>query len=981
MDLRRRRRLRSLSVEGRTPPRGNRRPAGRLLAALAIALPALAAAVVGAVGPGRSQQGVYDWPPPVLPAAVPQQAWYTPLVLMRQKAGAVDATIPCDLPAPLVPDSDAVTIFATARNPESARGLQIRRDHRELSFMLGNDEFARTRIPRSGATPCRFTLAISGVEWRLDTPDQNLRGELQDAPFVSSLFSGLDLGGSGERPTIRITSEQYGVAPSLLQRIAWLVAALAALAALALVCVRRRPARLFRPRFALPRLVDAVVVGVLVVWMFLGPAFFDDGWVKARQENFLAAGRFSNYYDTYATAVPLGYWLEWLQHWVVGFASSALVMRLPTLVVLVATWACCRAALRLVLPTEGDPARIARWLCAVAYLTGALAWTMTLRPEFVVCFLAAVALLAALRFLERPSFVPLALGVVLLALAVTAHPAGLTVAAPYLAIAPDILRWLRRAGRGVWLAAATLGTVGAALVLLLVFVGTDLAQWLADYEVFRKSQTHDLTWRDELQRYVQVAEAGSVLRKASIVVFILAVAAFALRGTRRRTPLLDLPARTLLLGFVLLIPTPSKWPWHFGVLVAFGAVAVGAEAVRWIANESKSTRTASALGAFAVAAAAFGWAWAPRPPWGVLDVRTATWTWPVESVLSFGAAAWALAGLAALLLAHRARRRRGPGGESGFATALVTATIPLFLVPIIIFTFATFARDAIITDGWTFSKQNLADVAGRGGCGVADDLHVLRTGSVVPLVSLEEDVRPTTDLGLLPDPPLADLAVIGGQDQLRTTSTVSPWYAVPASGPIGYFEHGFGSSTGNVRLEWGERHGAEVAVVESERVDSPTSVFDPFALPWRFRTERSLPEKPADADAVRLIVEHHGGDPISQVAASAPVAYATDPLTSWLSGRGLVALVDPQVRLYFPCVRQPELAHGIAEPSDFVVAWVPGTIALTASSGTYGLTELYSLEDLSTKSGSGSPFAGFGVYRVNRRIEGAVVAPLTRVSG
>ena len=964
------------TARSRRAPRAPRPP----LLPLLLGVIALLAAVVGAVGPGKVQQSVYAWPPPVLPAASPEVAWYTPLVLALQQAQAVEATIPCDLPESLAEQS-RVTVLATARNPESSRGLHIFKEERELVFNLGNDEFARARLPRTTRSSCQFDLSISGVDWRLDPPrGRSERGVLQDRPFVSSIFSGVDLN-EGAQPTIRITTQRYGVQPSLGQQAAWVVAGLAALAALLLVSglgrstfsrLRRRPGR--------PALVDAVVVGVLVAWTFFGPSLFDDGWVKARQENFADAGRFSNYYDTFGTAVPLVYWLEWLQHWVVGPASSTLVMRLPTLLVLVITWACCRLALRWIAPPAGLPATAARWGLATAFLAGAIAWLMTLRPEFAIALLAAGSLLAALRFLARPSFGPIALGGVLVALAVTAHPAGLTVAAPLLAIAPAAIRWLRATGSSVWPALAAIGSAAAALVLLLVFVGTDLAQWQSDYSLFRKTQTHAFTWRDELQRYLDVVRAGSVIRKGSVVVFLLALAAYGLRRDRRPSPLLDLPAQSLFLGLVLLIPTPSKWLWHFGVLVAYGAVALAAETARAVTEQSGSAaRRLAPVVALVIATISFVWAWSPRPPWGTLDLRTAGWTWPIESTIAFDRAALLFAGLVvAGLAAWWVRRRRD---DVGFRRVLIAITVPLFVVPMIVFTFATFVRDAAITDGWTFSRQNLGDAVSAGGCGVADDLSAISPGSLRPLVPLEDDSAPTNDTGLLPDPPLADLGVVGGQEQIRGTSTQSPWYAVPANGPIGYFEHGFATDAGNVRIEWGERRGDEIEVVESEPVVLPVQslVFDPFSLPWRFRSEPSLPARSADSVAVRLIVDHFGGEPISQTAVTAPLAYSTEPLARRLAGGPVVTLVDPQIRLYFPCARQPAVAHGIAEVPQLVVVWGPGTVALNSGSPHRGLTEVYGLDDLTALERQA--FSGFGVYRVHRQIQGAVLAPAVRISG
>src|SRR5207253_3645687 len=103
-----------------------------------------------------------------------------------------------------------------------------------------------------------------------------------------------------------------------------------------------------------------VFVGVLLlVWWVIGPAFFDDGWIVASQKNFTATGTFSTYYDSFGAFSSLQYWLQWPEHWLVESSNSLLILRLPALFCLAATWVLCRWILSRLSPSSGRAARCA----------------------------------------------------------------------------------------------------------------------------------------------------------------------------------------------------------------------------------------------------------------------------------------------------------------------------------------------------------------------------------------------------------------------------------------------------------------------------------------------------------------------------------------------------------------------------------------------------------------------------------------------
>ena len=509
-----------------------------------------------------------------------------------------------------------------------------------------------------------------------------------------------------------------GRTPTLRQAIAWTIALLAIAAALLLVAVGGRPRRpwhviadLVRGGVRHARPVDAVVGVVLGVWLVIGPALWDDGFVLVREQMFSVSGGFSIYYTALGANVPLGYWLEWLQHWLTESSTSLLVMRIPALVCLGIAWALCRWMLSRVLGSEREGRRVALWALAATFLTFALAWNMTLRPEPATALLAIAVMAAAIRFLERPTATPLVVAALLVPLALTAHHTGVVALAPLVAILPALLRFARS---NVPLA-ATVVTASLALLLVLMFIGADIEQRRADVELTRTYGV-GLNWREEATRYVLLSSSpyGTSLRRGSVALIAIAVIAFLAR--RRRADgdrLLNFPSVTLLATLVLLVLTPSKWPWHFGAVLGIASLAVAAESARLRRDAARISGWSSwPLLALGVAAVVASWVWWPRARWNKLDIRTLDWTPAFESVLPLST----LAALAPVLLLSGmltyARLRGSRTSFSAVSSRVASWTAPILAAPLILFTGLVLVSDAAKTSGWTLARQNVETLGG-----------------------------------------------------------------------------------------------------------------------------------------------------------------------------------------------------------------------------------------------------------------------------
>jgi cell wall arabinan synthesis protein len=921
--------------------------------ALALAAVAFLCAAVAALVPAKLQRATYTWPPRSLPASAhPDRGWYSPLLLARHEPESMSARLPCSPPPPLPHAPRPAVALATARDPGSAGGLAVTENGREFVVAVGRTTL--TRVPIQGG--CPYRLSIAGERWSLSGTGLSRNGTAP-MPVVSGLFSNLDLRRSAA-PSVSVTTTVYASQSTVVQTVLRIFAAVCAIAALALVAA---PRRLGRPRLPGVGLVDAVVVAVLLVWWPLGPSFFDDGWVTAGQTNFAVGGGPSSYYDSFAVTSSLQYWLVWIEHPLFAASHALVVLRIPALICLLATWIVCRWTLGRVAPAAGTAAR---WALATAFLTGALAWGMTLRPEPVVALLVTGATACTVRFLERGTPGPLAVAVVLVALAVSAHPAGLLTIAPLLVALPALARWARPRF-------AVVGTIllsGAALLAILALLGSDVGHLSTNVASLRAFGVENAGWRDELTRYSLLSRDlyGAPLRRLWVVLALLAVFAYLLRprGEDAR-PTLGLPAAAVGVSLLLLIVTPSKLPWHFGVLIGLAAVALAAETARLVAEPRRwHVRPFLVVAAGVVAAA---WAWGPRLAWSTLDLRTLHWTLGVERHLTFAKAAGAVPVLVLLALAVFAFARRRSRRLEDVPWRAAAWIVPAVTVPLLAFTVGVFAADAAKTSSWTLARQNVDSLRGNLDCGLADD-------SLVPVRS---SMRPVASEGSLPSaaPSLPPAPVDGLPTfALAPQATArSPWFAAPKE-RAGFFLTGIASPSEEVELEWRRAGGVAGAGQVAGDLGSDAR---PELGYWRFYTGSVLPSAPPGTGAVRFAVRASGTGGGPAVGLTPPVTYEDEPLARLIRDNE-PALALPNLLPYVPCARLPEVSRGVAQVPKLIVAFRDTTWPFGAGTSPIDeLPDLYRLIRLPL-SDSSDPPDDVVVYVVDTRTAGTALAPAVR---
>ena len=967
----------------------------RVLLAQVLAFVALVAALIGALGPAKPIGTTYAWPPRLLPPGNPTGLWYTPLMLTHRTPRSLSARIPCRLPPALPRARRPITVLATASHPATTGGLNVTTNGRELSLTIGEHPLDLVPLPAGSSRKrdCAYRLAIADRGWALRGGPKSLAhaGRLEEMPVVNGLLSELDLR-TRDRPSIEMRTEAQSVRPVQRQAIAWTLAAICALASLLLVSFESRSRRSSRAsvlRRALKAIhpADGVVVLLLVIWWVLSPEYLDDGWVVTTARGFKGSGGFSYYFDAFGGNFPLGYWLQWLQHWLAASTTTLVFLRIPALVCLAATWALCRWTLARIMDAPGRSVPV--WVLAAAFAVVSFSWDMTLRPEPVVALLTAGVLACAVEFVGHPRAAPLAIGVLLVALAVTSHPTGIVAVAPLLAAVPAVLRWVRSHVT----VAATLVSAAIASLVVLATLGSDLAQRRSDAAAYRAFGTAT-GWRDELWRYelLSLPPWGTGLRRASVGLIALALVAYLFRSRQTRTAsLLTLPIRALAIGLGLLAFVPSKWPLHFGSLLALAAVASAGETARLLREASAPTRSRALpflwiVGSVVVAA----WSWTPRFDWTPLDLRTLDWNLGLESVVPLSAAAVLLPALALLCVSFLPAARGGRLGIPRAARRVAPWTVVLVAVPLLVFTLGVLSADAAKTDSWTLTEQNLGALRREQGCGLADDLVAAVPASMRSLSQFDSR-RAEAVPAWIPATPDANVQrfVLG---PITSGSVRTPWFVTRGTRSLGVFVAGPSDIDSRLSLEYTRIGRGRTRVIT--RAPLAATAPEPTAASpatWRFLQLSDNASSNRHVNAVRITLAGNGS--VGEAAAvTAPVTFASDPLARTLRDGGSSTLTNPFILPYFPCAQQPRLAGGIVETPSALVSFASTVDPLIGRAGGpfNGLLDLYSLTRIPLVDREGGPFrlatdpsgvpAGLALYEVDMRIPGAKVAPANVVS-
>jgi hypothetical protein len=579
--------------------------------------------------------------------------------------------------------------------------------------------------------------------------------------------------------------------------------------------------------------------------------------------------------------------------------------------------------------------------------------------------------------------------------------------APLLVALPTLWRWTR--GRDVTgaIALLTVGLIAAVVLVLLVTADTDFTLWRQNQQLFATNDLNALTWRDELTRYQLLLDAstiwGSVVRRASAVFGLVAVALFVTRPTRHRDVALDLPVMSLMVGVVLMALTPSKWPWQLGALGGFAALAAAAELGRLglepVGGESRNRRSLLVLGLTLVASAVAWRGGAFFGDFAVLEVDFGRGGSRFLGIDLSSPAPWlvlAAGTLVAGVVIAACRRRLAvrPMLDSWLASAGIWA-VPVTVGVVVAATLGLFVTDAFASSpGWSLPRQNYDDLTGRT-CGLADDVGVADPTSSTPL-AVDPTPAETAQTGMLPaaaagsrveltaagsptSPPGVDLdprwgsRITGDQD---TGVFFSAWFTLGSDTTtqridrpgVAIFTAGKPSSSGNTLVaQFGRRDGQTIRTLDVERVAVPDSdaTWQPAAL-----------TPPRRADRVRIVAVDAASSPGGWLAFSAPRRVDYESLATVLAERPMTSLIGPAVRFYFPCARNPRIERGVAQVPDLLATGVTDSDAgLWPQSPTAAALDLYGSQRLLVRTTNGIVARELHVDRIIKHPAPGVIVP------
>jgi hypothetical protein len=737
-----------------------------------------------------------------------------------------------------------------------------------------------------------------------------------------------------------------------------------------------------------PRLVDAVVVVVLLSWLYLAPLTDDDGYYSAMAADVPFAGYVPNYYQLYNQGFTPFSWPYYLLSWwqqQAGFSPVAL--RVPSVVCGILTWFAVRMFVARC-PGLTFPWREHRWIAfasrialAVAFLAWWLPYDVGTRPEPYTAVFAAAALAVVAEGVERKRMDLLALAVGLGGIGLMTAPTGFICLAPLLAASPTAWRVIRARSSHWWeipprwivvIAPGALGAVAG-------FADGTYGDFVRSQQIFAPIQRAQ-TWYLEFQRYASLLDEtsrfGTYAKRTAVLLCLLALVWFLVTAVVARVRDLPVPQRLMLVGwttvlaFVLLLPTPSKPSHHFGAIAGVGVPFLALILVAGPGLVRASVRTVRArdgkvpvpavLASAAAAIAVIALAGHGRNRWGFMwGLGMPSWLdYPSVKGFFFDQPVWwALVLLVLALGVALVTTWRGRGWRPWSLMLAIPLLCGVALAATTGRMVADFALSAVHT---TTTYSPAADAwqdpsAARCGAERAIDVLTPQQTALLPLhpVPAAEDEPPDQaflrDAVLPTSRPPADLPgglpvwgsfrepSEGRSPDARTGTFTTGWFRLPPGSPhdvaVTTTISGRLGEGNSLRLEFGRPAGPGVAPLGGIDVDEKSD-----STAWRSIDMTKSQNPPADATFVRIVATDTTSDVGGWLAFTAPLVQRWAPMTSVLP-RDDTYSVNWENAFLFPCIHQPVQQNGITQPMDGFLG--------------YGESRDSALADFQARTGSG----------------------------
>ncbi|GAF42735.1 putative arabinosyltransferase [Rhodococcus wratislaviensis NBRC 100605] len=661
---------------------------------------------------------------------------------------SLDVQIPCSAVGALADRGGVLTSTAPAGAADAGKyGLVARVNPATPDGPAGVEVQLRNKVLLSSPLdqlPADCALVVSSDSTRTTA---GFVGVGEDAPTVVDgdlrpqmvgIFSDLDGAvPDGLRVTAQIDS-RFSSTPSTIKFVAMVVGALATI--LALVALHRldnvdgRRARRFLPtRWWSFGAVDAVVLGTLMLWHFIGASTSDDGYQFNMARTSEAAGYMANYFRWYGVPeAPFGSPYYDVLAVLANITPASPFVRLPALLAGIVAWLVIsrEVAPRLGAAVRGN--RLALWTGGLVFLAFWLPYNNGLRPEPIVAVGVLLTWCSVERAVATRRLLPAAVAILVGAATLTAGPSGLICFGALVAGARPILQIVIARAKTVGYVALLAPLVASGTVILVaVFADQTLAAVMEMQHVHAIGP--NVPWFDEYLRYqylLNISVDGSLSRRFGVFAMVLSIAVTVLVMLRKggRIPGTAAGPSRRLIGITLaamglMMFTPTKWTHHFGIYAGLaGSLAVLASvAVSTAVVRSPRNRALFAAAVLFLLAMCFtstnGW-------WYVSSYSVPWWDKPV-SIAGLGAGTILLgATLVMLLIAAWCYFREPYTRADSVRRRRLWAIPPLTVAAaaMVLFEVLSMAKGAVAQyPAFSLARSNVDAVTGAP-CGLANDV-------------------------------------------------------------------------------------------------------------------------------------------------------------------------------------------------------------------------------------------------------------------
>ncbi|WUI35487.1 arabinosyltransferase domain-containing protein [Nocardia sp. NBC_00416] len=529
-----------------------------------------------------------------------------------------------------------------------------------------------------------------------------------------------------------------------------------------------------------PTIADGGVIGILLIWHFLGANTSDDGYILNMVRVAPDAGYMANYFRWYGVPeAPFGWYYYVIQLFSEVSTASPWV-RLPALACGILCW---MVISREVVPRLGNGLRGARgraWFGSVPLWTGGLVFLAFwlpydngLRSEPIVALGALLTWVSIERAIATARLLPAAVAVVIAAFTLAAAPTGLMCVAALLAGIRPITRVIVRRHREHGTVALLAPLAAAGFLVLTVVYSDQTFAGIQEANRVRQLAGPNLAWYEDYLRYyylfVETVDGSLSRRFAFLAMLLCLFTTMLVLLRRRRVPGIAAGPTWRLMGVVFgtiffMMFNPTKWTHHFGAyagiagsLAAVTAVAVSASALR--ARKNRAVFLAGLMFTLALAFSGINGYWYVSSygvPW--FDKRV------VLGGISSNTVMLILFGLALLLVGWHALREGYAKPPTSTRTARGRrvrkfAAIPLTVVAaaMVLFEVLSMAKGAYSQyPAYSLARGNIDALTGQT-CGLANDVLVESNANAGRLNPIVDPAHPPTN----PNDPLAGVDPVG----------------------------------------------------------------------------------------------------------------------------------------------------------------------------------------------------------------------------